>query len=192
MNTTLLKIPGAIPDHLLNAVDAVWPSSDWPYWHRYRGETADKFGSMDRFRIPHAIQAALDHLAIVCGGHLPSGCFIDYDLHAAGLHQIPPGGYLRRHLDAECHPIRPWKREWSIVCNVNPRWLADWGGLLLIDGQETIVPERGTAIMFQTPGAWHEVSDTSDDADTRRTLALFAWSVNDCGGSSQAEFAKTT
>lgn len=187
----VIRIPNALPDHLLRAVQAVWPDESWQYWHRYTGKTADKYGSMDRCRIPVAVQAALDHLAAVCGSRLPDGVFIDYDLHAAGMHMIPPGGFLGRHLDAEYHPIRPWKREWSIVCNVNQFWAESEGGFLLIDGEEPIVPEPGTAVMFTTPGTWHEVSKTDIFAPARKTLALFGWSICDeKTGQTSANFAE--
>lgn len=187
----LIRIPNALPDCLLRAVQAVWPDESWQYWHRYTGKTADKYGSMDRCRIPAAIQAALDHLAAVCGSRLPEGCFIDYDLHAAGMHMIPPGGFLGRHLDAEYHPIRSWRREWSIVCNVNREWQDWYGGYLLIDGCEPLLPEPGTAFMFSTPGVWHEVSQTDLTAPNRQTLALFGWSMCDeKPGQTAANFAE--
>lgn len=185
----IVEIPNAIPQHMLNAVAASWPSPDWQYWHRYQNATADKFGTVDRCRIPYAIQAALDHLAAVVGERMPDDCFIDYDLHAAGCHMMPPGGFLGRHLDAVRHPVRPWRRRFSIVCNVNAEWVPEWGGHLCIDGEPPIVPQPGTAIMFATEDCWHRVTQVSQDADWRMTLALFAWSVDGVtAGNTQAMF----
>jgi Rps23 Pro-64 3,4-dihydroxylase Tpa1-like proline 4-hydroxylase len=100
--------------------------------------------------------------------------FIDYDLHAAGMHMIPPGGFLASHLDAEYHPIRPWKRTHSIVMSVNSLWLKDWGGSFRADDRE-IFPECGQIVIFETRGLWHEVTPVLSGTHYRKTLALFAW-----------------
>jgi hypothetical protein len=57
-------IQDIIPRSLCLAAEASWPSRDWPYWHRYNGKTANKYGTMDRSRIPPACLAALDALAL--------------------------------------------------------------------------------------------------------------------------------
>ena len=180
-------IPNAIPQSLCRAAEAAWPTADWSYWHRYNGKTANKYGSMDRARIPAACLAALDALALAVIPYIGDS-FIDYDLHAAGLHMMPPGGFLARHVDAECHPIRPWKRTHSIVMSVSEKWLLEYGGQLVI-GLQPHVPESGTAIIFETAGQSHEVLPTTLDAPTRKTLALFAWAVDhDCKGTTSAQF----
>jgi hypothetical protein len=184
-------IRSAVPRSLCLAAEAAWPGPDWPFWHRYQGTTGDKFGSMDRARIPAACLAALDALALRVL-RLIGGSFIDYDLHAAGMHMMPPGGFLGRHLDAECHPIRPWKRTHSIVMGVNSGWGELCGGKLILEGiGEFPVQEPGTAIVFETPGQWHEVTRVNTDVSLlhRKTLALFAWQQDsDCHGSSAANF----
>ena len=186
-------IQNAIPDSLRRAAEAAWPSPDWPYWHRYNGKTGNKFGSMDRDRLPPACLAALDSLALAVIPHIGDS-FIDYDLHAAGMHMMPPGGFLGRHLDAECHPIRPWRRTHSIVMSVNSQWNPEHGGQLVIespDGNREIVPEPGQAIIFETAGQWHEVKPVSTDATQfRKTLALFAWDLRyDHAAKSHADFS---
>ena len=186
-------IQNAIPDSLRRAAEAAWPSPDWPYWHRYNGKTGNKFGSMDRDRLPPACLAALDSLALAVIPHIGDS-FIDYDLHAAGMHMMPPGGFLGRHLDAECHPIRPWRRTHSIVMSVNSQWNPEHGGQLVIespDGNREIVPEPGQAIIFETANQWHEVKPVSTDATQfRKTLALFAWDLRyDHAAKSHADFS---
>ena len=186
-------IKNAIPDSLRRAAEAAWPSPDWQYWHRYNGATANKYGSMDRSRIPPACVAALDALALAVADHIGDS-FIDYDLHAAGMHMMPPGGFLGRHLDAECHPIRPWRRTHSIVMSVNSQWNPEHGGQLVIespDGNREIVPEPGQAIIFETANQWHEVKPVSTDATQfRKTLALFAWDLRyDHAAKSHADFS---
>ena len=193
MNMSVEIIKNAIPDSLRRAAEAAWPSPDWQYWHRYNGATANKYGSMDRSRIPPACVAALDALALAVADHIGDS-FIDYDLHAAGMHMMPPGGFLGRHLDAECHPIRPWRRTHSIVMSVNSQWNPEHGGQLVIespDGNREIVPEPGQAIIFETANQWHEVKPVSTDATQfRKTLALFAWDLRyDHAAKSHADFS---
>ena len=182
-------IQNAIPRSLCLAAEAAWPSVDWIHWHRYNGVTANKYGSMDRARIPAACLAALDALALAVVPHI-KGSFVDYDLHAAGLHMMPPGGFLARHLDAECHPIRPWRRTHSIVMGCNSDWRPEFGGELSIEGQAIILPQFGQAVIFETPGAWHEVLQVNHGfAAHRKTLALFAWQQQDeCVGRTSANF----
>lgn len=190
-------IKNAIPDSLRRAAEAAWPSPDWVHWHRYNGKTGNKYGSMDRDRLPPACLAALDALALAVVLYIGDS-FIDYDLHAAGCHQMPPGGFLARHLDAECHPIRKWRRTHSIVMGVNSSWNPEHGGQLILESNldsqpDTIIfPEPGQAIIFETAGQWHEVKPVSTDATQfRKTLALFAWDLHyDHAAKSHADFSE--
>ena len=190
-------IQNAIPDSLRRAAEAAWPTPEWPYWHRYNGKTGNKYGSMDRDRLPPACLAALDALALAVVPYIGDS-FIDYDLHAAGCHQMPPGGFLARHLDAESHPIREWRRTHSIVMGVNSSWNPEHGGQLVIEqpeGSIEIFPEPGQAIIFETAGQWHEVKPVTDCQSTccnpfRKTLALFAWDLQyDHAAKSHADFS---
>lgn len=174
-------IDNAIPAALVRAAEAAWPSPDWQYWHRYNGATANKYGSMDRSRIPAACIAALDALALAVIPFIGDS-FIDYDLHAAGLHMMGPGGFLSRHLDAECHPIRPWRRTHSIVLAIN----SVTGGELILEDVGIIAAVPGRAVIFETPNQWHEVKPVV--SGYRKTLALFAWAADDCSGSTSAHF----
>lgn len=176
-------IDPAIPSALCRAAEASWPSPEWPFWHRYNNATANKYATMDRFRIPPACVAALDALALAVVPYLGES-FIDYDLHGAGLHMLPPGGFLAKHLDAECHPIRPWKRTHSIVLGLHA---VDGGALVL--WPETIEMGINRAVIFETAGQWHEVTHLRGQ-EFRKTLALFAWAKDqDCQGSTSAQFA---
>ncbi len=186
-------ITDAIPHSLVLAAEAAWPSPDWQYWHRYNGATANKYGSMDRSRIPPACIAALDALALAVIPYIGDS-FIDYDLHAAGMHMMPPSGFLGRHLDAECHPMRPWRRTHSIVMSVNSAWSELCGGELIIDPDTVIGVEPGRAVIFETAGTWHEVNRVNTDVSKlyRKTLALFAWKIDhNCDGRTSANFQKS-
>ena len=192
-------IKNVIPASLVRAAEAAWPDQYWPFWHRYNGKTGNKFGSMDRSRIPPACIAALDALAIAVADYV-SDSFVDYDCHAAGLHMMPPGGFLARHLDAERHPIRFWRRTHSIVMGVNSQWDGErWGGQLVIErpeGSIEIFPEPGQVVVFTTEGQWHEVKPVTDCQSTccnpfRKTLSLFAWNHDlDINSTSHADFSE--
>ena len=180
----------AIPLSLCRAAEAAWPSADWPHWHRYNNATANKFGSMDRSRIPAACLAALDALALAVIP-LIGRSFIDYDLHASGLHMMPPGGFLARHLDADRHPIRKWRRTHSVVMAVNTSWGELCGGELVLEDVGIFGVEPGQAVVFSTAGQWHSVNRVNTDISGlhRKTLALFAWEMDhDCDGSTSATF----
>lgn len=184
-------IDSVLPEHLLRAVQATWPAADWSGWHRYNGPTADKFGSLAHAPLPPSIRVALERLAMFSGQSLPDGSFIDLELHAAGLHQIPPGGFLGRHLDAECHPLRPWRRTHSIVLFVDSLADAD-GGELFIEPDDYLQPVENRMVIFETPGSWHQVLPTSATAPMRRTLALFAWRAGEpCRGEVSAKFEES-
>ena len=181
-------ITDAIPRSLVLAAEAAWPEPSWPYWHRYNGATANKYGSMDRSRIPPACIAALDALALAVIPYIGDS-FIDYDLHAAGMHMMPASGFLGRHLDAECHPIRPWKRTHSIVLSLNETI----GGNLILEGVGKFSPEPGRVIVFETASQWHEVTQVAADSQWRKTLALFAWQIDhNCDGRTSANFQKSS
>ena len=189
-------ITHAIPASLCRSARASWPSWDWPYWHRYQGKNGDKYGSMDRLRLPPACIASLDALARVVIPYLGDS-FIDYDLHAAGMHMMPPGGFLSRHLDAECHPLRNWVRTHSIVLFLNEEWNPKWGGELRLEsdkdseGDTLLLPAFGQAVIFTTAYQWHEVLPVlSSCPDNRMTLALFAWREAACEGSMAANFSE--
>jgi len=186
------QINNCLPASLLKSAIASWPDNNWTGWHRYKGKTADKYGSLHASLIPYGCQAAINELAIRISDKIGNS-FIDYDLHAAGLHQIPPDGFLARHLDAEFHPSRPWKRTHSIILFLDDFKESD-GGELSIEIEDSkpilIRPSFNTAIIFETDKCWHEVLRTSKDAPMRRTIALFAWNFSDSlNGSTSAIFS---
>lgn len=179
----MIVIPQAIPMSLVRAAEAAWPAPDWQYWHRYQSTTSNKFASMDRCRIPAACIAALDALALAVADKIGDS-FIDYDLHAAGMHMLGPGGFLGRHLDAEFHQLRKWRRTHSIVMFCNTAWEPHDGGQLLIEGHWPVEVNPGTAVVFQTDQTWHEVARVTGE-QYRKTMALFAWEMCETGGAGE-------
>lgn len=154
-----------LPDHLRLAALAEFPEPDWSWWHRYGN---GKLATVDPSRIPSACLLALHELART----LPplAGSFWDVDCYGAGLHLMPRGTSLGQHLDAESHPIKPWRRVASMVY-----FLEDCdGGELVVDGQEPVEPEDNLAVLFAA-NQWHRVDEVRS---TRRTLSLFAWAID--------------
>jgi Rps23 Pro-64 3,4-dihydroxylase Tpa1-like proline 4-hydroxylase len=184
MNHSLVQKPFCMPEAMCRAAEAVWPDESWPYWHRYCNETSNKFASMDRGRIPPACLAVLELCAQTLTPCMPKGSFIDYDFHAAGMHMLPPGGFVRAHYDAERHPIRHWKRVFSAVVFINSDWQPEYGGALQLDAGvnkiHEVVPEHGLVAFFETAGQLHAVSPTAASAPYRKTLCLFGW--EQCSG----------
>ena len=159
----MIIINNAIPDHLRQAAAAVFPASSWEWWHRYAN---GKLATVDPSRIPTACTVALHSLA---ANVRPVSGFYDFDLYGAGLHLMPAGTALGRHLDATHHPGKPWRRVASLVY-----FLEDCDGGELVIGSERVMPLAGTAVMFAA-NQWHEVLTTNQD---RRTLSLFAWEID--------------
>ena len=157
---------------------AALPPVEWPWWHRYTGPTGEKYASTDPARLPSAVIRALDGMAEALEGFLPRGSFWDHDLHGAGVHMMPPGSSLGRHVDAVRHPVRPWIRTTSAVLFLRTLDGPDPGGeLYLEDGDDAVevLPEAGKAAVFATEGQWHGVREIAQDAGWRLTLALFGW-----------------
>lgn len=168
-------IKNAIDLHCLLGARAAVPDLTWPHWHRYSG-TADKYATVDASRIPAAVMRAINQMADRLERFLPTGSFWDMDLHGAGIHVLPAGGFLGRHLDAARHPIRPWIRTTSAVLFLNALEGSEAGGELVLEQSEVrVTPEANTAVVFDTESEWHWVEKTAVTAGPRITLALFGW-----------------
>jgi hypothetical protein len=179
----LHTIDDIISPELLLAVAATWPRDDWPHWHRYRDQTADKFATKDADRIPPAAKLVIGELAKLPIRELldVGPCFPDLDLHGAGLHMSQPGGYLGCHLDGATHPITGWSRVANAILFVDD-WQPEWGGALqMVDGGQVVEechPHRGRLAAFATSDtAWHQVSRVAGPVP-RRTISLFWWSLS--------------
>jgi Rps23 Pro-64 3,4-dihydroxylase Tpa1-like proline 4-hydroxylase len=107
--------------------------------------------------------------------------FPDWDLQGAGLHEIPSGGHLRRHLDSDVMLATGWRRELSVVLFCNEQWQDDWGGKLIVQETE-ITPRFGQMVVFETNDeSWHEVTPVAAP-QPRKTLSLFYWSKSATAG----------
>ena len=168
---------------------ATWPDRKWPGWHHYKSKDADKYGTKSRHDIPFASMSCIMDMIAVASSHVIEGCFPDLELHGAGMHMIPPGGYLRKHLDSSVMESTGWRREYSCVLGVNPHW-GGWGGRFVMDGEEPISPEFNQMILFRTgEESFHQVTDVEGTV-SRCTLAVFFWSHGSVGSNprTQAKF----
>ena len=179
--TRVVVIDNWGPPELVRAADATWPALDWEHWHKYQDAHALKYGTTPAPRLPPASRQLIERLSVIDlhSRGFDVDAFPDLSLHGAGLHCIPEGGFLSRHLDGERHPLKGWRREINAVLFVNP-WRQEWGGRLYFDDQ-AIEPAFNRLVLFQTTGnAYHGVEAVAGPID-RRTISLFWWSLNEPG-----------
>jgi Rps23 Pro-64 3,4-dihydroxylase Tpa1-like proline 4-hydroxylase len=99
----------------------------------------------------------------------------DPTFRGAGLHVVPPGGRLARHVDSNIHPVLRLRRV------ANAIWYAsDWqdgdGGMAVI-GPDTISPIHNRLVIFRSDTP-HEV--TSNCAlSNRYSLAVYFYTPLD-------------
>lgn len=175
-------IDGFVTPELCRAAIVEWPGETWPHWFRYEGREGKKYASKDALRLPVACQEILSLMMRLPISELigVSGTFPDTTLYGAGMHMIPPGGSLPRHLDSDHHPVTGWGRAVSCVLWVDD-WQNNWGGRLRFwDGDQPVVaiaPKPGRLAIFECCGlAWHDVEPVNVSADNpRRSLSAFYW-----------------
>ena len=167
-----------LPDHIRLSALAGFPDVHWPHWHRYAN---GKMATVDEARIPPGCRFALQKLAETITP--PDGAFWDLSLHGAGLHLMPVGSSLGKHVDAERHPLHSWRRVASLVY-----WLEDCKGGELVAEDNTILPTSNIAAVLQSD----EVHEVLQCKSPRRTLSLFAWQICSGRGTTQATFFENT
>lgn len=171
-------IKNAIDPSLLRALYASWPKQDWRGWHRYKGKDANKYGSRAAGELPSIVMPCVLQMidAITDTVDMPPYCFPDLELYGAGLHMLPPRGYLRKHLDSSYMESTGWKREYSCVLGVNPDWDSDIDGGDFVLNDQRVPLEFNQLVIFRTNDeSFHEVLDVTGDV-YRKTLCVFYWS----------------
>lgn len=165
------------PAEVLEA-NACWPAASWPGWVRYDERYEAKAASDLQTPVPPLLSAILARMAQAGLGAIlgmPESV-ADLGLHGGGLHAMPPGAGLARHLDADRHPRLGLARAWSAALWVHPYWGAGWGGELEIDGAPRIEPRPGRLAAFDSRDAAHAVAPVRCPAGCeRRSLALFGF-----------------
>lgn len=170
------------PIGLVNAALSEWPRPDWRHWHSYTGENSVKRASKDAYRLPAACRMLVERMAVL---DMPDECFPDLELHGAGMHEIPDGGHLSRHLDGAVHPQTGWKRVVNAVLFLNDNYS---GGELCFDDSQ-VIPEKNRLAIFETSeDSWHWVNRV--EGGSRKTLSLFWWSMSEVDSNrTSAEFS---
>ena len=167
-------IDDAIPPQLLRAIAATWPDESWRGWHHYNDGNSVKRATRDAEQIPRAAWPCLYAMANIITH--PVG-FPDWELQGSGLHEMPVGGRLGRHLDSDVMPATGWRRELSCVLFLNE---CEGGEFVIYE--QAIEPKFNRLIVFATTDdAWHEVK-TVRGSVPRRSLSLFYWSKNATDG----------
>lgn len=158
------------PAELLAEAEAEWPAESWSGWFRYdsRGQRG-KLTCADPRIMPAACRKLLGLMAL----RGPAGTIPDLSLYGGGMHLMPAGTKLGRHLDADTHALYGLARVASMVLFVGP-WQATWGGALVFprtDGiGRAVLPAPGRLVTFSSEGTEHEVLRCDRP---RKSLALF-------------------
>jgi Rps23 Pro-64 3,4-dihydroxylase Tpa1-like proline 4-hydroxylase len=172
----LTIINGFLDAATVRQINAEWPIE----WHRQERDTARKWSSTKlgptARRVVEDFNAReLPRLECITG---IKGLMPDPDLFGAGLHCIPPGGFLHMHVDFNRHP-NGWHRRVNVLIYLNEDWPGEYGGQLLYGlGEETIsvAPRAGRCVIFNTTeDSWHgHPYPLKCPADReRRSLALY-------------------
>lgn len=175
MNAIILD--SLIPSNQLAAVRTAWPSPEWVGWHDYGETRGGKRASRPDATLPLACGVLLARLAA-----LPVATLFpelpplvpDLSLWGSGLHEMPAGPGLPRHLDADTHPRLGLARVLSAVLYVHDQWLSSWGGELAFSSGVAVLPAPGRLVIFDCREESHWVHPVQCSGDqTRKSLALF-------------------
>lgn len=169
--------PHAIIDDYLRPEVVRKINSQWPLtWKQKSGKTSIKWHTS---KLPPAAQQVVDSVDIAWLEELTgiSGLVADPDLFGAGLHCIPPGGFLKMHVDFNGHP-KGWHRRVNMLIYLNEGWQDEWGGHLQLgmDTFKTIAPLGGRCVVFETTEeSWHghPFPLACPEDRQRRSLALY-------------------
>jgi len=170
-------IDGYLTDEKVRAINAEWPED----WHKEDGKFNRKWS---RDRLPPIAQAAADAVDIAMIERMTgiSDLFADPKLFGAGLHCIPPGGFLKMHVDFNRHP-KGWHRRVNVLIYLNENWRDEWGGHLQLglgNDAKLIAPIAGRCVIFETnEQSWHghPVPLACPDNVQRRSLALYYYTA---------------
>lgn len=101
----------------------------------------------------------------------------DPELKGGGLHEIPPLGFLKMHVDFNWHPRIDAARKLNLLLYLNEGW--EWNGELILssDGTErskVIAPIFNRCVIFPTTdSSWHGHPDPLSAPRSRKSIALY-------------------
>jgi hypothetical protein len=185
-------IDGLVPDEVLDAVVAEFPSPDRPEWFRFDSELERKLASTTETPLGPATVAVLtafnsaaflDFLTELTGmpGLVPDPHFV-----GGGLHQIVPGGHLEVHADFDRHPTTGLERRLNVLLYLNRGWREEWNGALELWGPDLracearIWPEFNRCVVFETTATsyhGHPAPLACPPGQTRKSLALYYYAL---------------
>lgn len=166
-------IDGLFSNELLVAANSSWPHADWPGWVLNDPRQPGKRVSGLADPLPRACAVLLAQMALLPQGN---GLIPDLGLWGAGLHEMPVGTSLDRHLDADVHGRLGLSRKLSAVLWIHDQWHREWGGELAFDSGLIVQPMPGRMVLFDSQGEWHCVNRITAPATLRLSLAMFWYS----------------
>ncbi len=176
----------AIPLTIAKQAYVKFPNASWNQYHFYNDGNASKYGQQEGAdwgddkilwaEVASRIDARIANLA--------RQCFADYTFYGSGLHYMPQGSFLRRHLDASCHAKTGWKREYSATLFLNPHYAHGDGGVFtlhddLTDTTQEVEPIFNRLILFRcNEFSSHSVSKVFSDYP-RLSFSMFFFSEDE-------------
>ncbi len=157
---------------VLRSINEQWPVQ----WTKEHGKNQSKWNTQALPPAARALVEAITTKSVVELTGIPN-LIADPTLFGAGLHCIPPGGFLRMHVDFNTHP-KGWHRRVNYLIYLNERWEDEWGGALKLgDAQSaSYMPRGGRAVVFETTDdSWHGHPEKllCPEGVQRRSLALY-------------------
>lgn len=178
--------PHVVIDDFLSAETVRKINAEWPEdWHKETGKYNNKWSRERLTPTAKAVADSIDVGLVEDATGIP-GLFRDPDLFGAGLHCIPPGGFLKMHVDFNRQP-NGWHRRVNVLIYLNERWYEPWGGYLQLGVKDPklIAPIGGLCVIFETNEAsWHgHPEPLRCPANVqRRSLALYYYTAEPPAG----------
>lgn len=170
-------IDGYLTLEQVRSINAEWPDE----WLKEDGRFNKKWSTSSLPRLANRAAEQID-IGMIEAATGIKGLFPDPELFGAGLHCIPPGGFLKMHVDFNRHP-KGWHRRVNVLIYLNEVWRDEWGGHLQLGlGPEAklIAPLGGRCVIFETNDrSWHghPAPLTCPENVQRRSLALYYYTA---------------
>lgn len=171
----MILIENAINPLLLRSLWEIWPPSSSRMWYHYSDKNSEKYATKSHKDIPELANQCIYQMIDAVSPVVEDFVFADLMLHGAGMHMLPTGGFLKRHLDSSLMEQTGWKREYSCVLSVNPYWDSDWGGEFVLRDEKTVPSFNQLSVFRCTDDSFHEVLEVKGPV-SRCTLCVFLWS----------------
>lgn len=184
--------PHCIVDDFLSPVhveeiNRQWPAESDPHWRREKNKTSIKWCMVDN--LPPAAQSAvetltspyaLNRLSELTG--IPNLITSQNATDGGGLHCIPSGGYLKKHIDYNQLKGTQLYRRLNLLLYLNEQWNESWGGELTLYGRinRIVPPVAGRVAIFSTgEHSYHGHPEplTCPPDVQRRSLALYYYTT---------------